>query len=100
MGSRDAISSTDPRTVDAATNGAARPSRTIALKQICKTKIITIAQPLACYHVQSSRLPGLEAEDHVGRNAVHQVGSGGPISIQGVILQVPAPIILLTAEQI
>src|ERR1700683_2416111 len=99
MGSREAASSTDPRTVEAGA-GARNAIPTSALKQIRKAQVIVIVEPRTSAQVVRAQLPALEADDNIGREPVHQVGRIRQIPRHPAINKVALAVILLASEQV
>src|SRR5579859_470513 len=99
MGSREATSSTDPRTVVAGA-GAASHITPIALKKVRHSQVIVIVQPVPHTQTLGPHLSAFEAEDNIGRQAVHQVGGESSVLSDAAGPQVAAAVLLLASKQI
>src|SRR5690348_6397563 len=99
MGSRDATSSTDPRTVVA---GAGATSQAIpsALKKVRQTQVMMIVQAVPHTQTVGSQLSAFEADNNIGRQAVHQVGRVSSILRDAAGSQIAPAVLLLASKQI
>src|SRR5260370_35485577 len=99
MGSLEATSATDPRSV-VATAGTTAQKTARALKQIRKAKVMIVAQPVARAQPSRSHLAGFQAENDVGSETVHQVSGIGPVPADAGELQIPIAVVLLTTKEV
>src|SRR5689334_4526700 len=99
MGSREATSSTDPRTVVAGAGVASHITPSV-LKKVRHSQVMMIVQPVPRTQTIGSHLPAFEAENNVGRKAVHQVGRESSVLSDAAGPQVAATVLLLASKQI
>src|SRR5579871_4637173 len=97
MASRDSTSATDPRTIAGVAVSGREPSSS-ALKKIRDAQVIVVVQRMAGTEEVGMLLFTLEAENDVGRDAVHHVTAEGLIFGHVAHAEINASILLLAAK--